>query len=213
MTQTPRPRPYHHGDLTATLVAAGLELARTGGPEAISIREVTRAAGVSPNAAYRHFADRAALVVAVARRAQEQAAERMTARFEQAGADAADDAERAVTRLRAVGLGYVDFALANPGLFQLAFRNRQQRTDAAGEPPAPFRMLVSALDDLVTAGALPPRRRADAEWPCWSAVHGIADLATRGPLAAQPRTAVDHLVAVVVDRAIEGVLGHPLARS
>ncbi|MGB7867270.1 MAG: TetR family transcriptional regulator, partial [Mycobacterium sp.] len=46
---------YHHGDLRAALIDAGLQLTRAGGPDALTIREATRRVGVSPNAAYRHF--------------------------------------------------------------------------------------------------------------------------------------------------------------
>ena len=52
---------YHHGDLRAALVEAGLALAREGGPEAVVLRETTRRAGVAPNAAYRHFSSHQAL--------------------------------------------------------------------------------------------------------------------------------------------------------
>ena len=49
---------YRHGDLRQALLDAGLAMAREGGPDAVVLREATRRAGVSPNAAYRHFADR-----------------------------------------------------------------------------------------------------------------------------------------------------------
>src|SRR5919198_837232 len=57
----PRPR----GTVRSALVDAGVELARSGGPDAVVLREVTRMVGVVPNAAYRHFADRDALIAAV----------------------------------------------------------------------------------------------------------------------------------------------------
>ena len=60
----PRPR----GTVRSALVEAGLELARSGGPDAVVLREVTRMVGVVPNAAYRHFADRDALLAAVRER-------------------------------------------------------------------------------------------------------------------------------------------------
>src|SRR3982751_3532518 len=53
---------YRHGDLRRALLDAGIELARAGGPDAVVLREATRRAGVVPNAAYRHFASRDALV-------------------------------------------------------------------------------------------------------------------------------------------------------
>src|SRR5688500_16812376 len=56
---------YRHGDLRRALLEAGMELARKGGPDAVVLREATRRAGVAPNAAYRHFASREALLQAV----------------------------------------------------------------------------------------------------------------------------------------------------
>ena len=53
---------YHHGHLREALVEEGLEMARSGGAEAVVLREATRRAGVSPNAAYRHFTNREALL-------------------------------------------------------------------------------------------------------------------------------------------------------
>ncbi|MDQ3996358.1 MAG: TetR/AcrR family transcriptional regulator, partial [Gemmatimonadota bacterium] len=63
---TARKRAYHHGDLRRALVDAAIPLLRDGGPEALTLRAVARAAGVSQTAPYRHFADRAELVAAVA---------------------------------------------------------------------------------------------------------------------------------------------------
>src|SRR5258708_6483779 len=56
---------YRHGDLRRALIDAGIELARAGGPDAVVLREATRRVGVVPNAAYRHFASRQALLMAV----------------------------------------------------------------------------------------------------------------------------------------------------
>src|SRR5438094_10597740 len=56
---------YRHGDLRRALLDAGVELARSGGPDAVVLREATRRAGVVPNAAYRHFASRHDLLQAV----------------------------------------------------------------------------------------------------------------------------------------------------
>ena len=66
----PKRTTYRHGDLHHALIAAGTELARVGGPDAVVLREATRRVGVAPNAAYRHFADRQALLDAVCSAAQ-----------------------------------------------------------------------------------------------------------------------------------------------
>lgn len=208
---------YHHGDLAAALVTAGLELVRAGGPDALGLREATRVAGVSPSAAYRHFADRAALVSAVADRALHRSARAMRTRM-QDSEDEPDPARRALRRLRAVGLGYIDFALDEPGLFQLAFQTPGPANGAGDAAPQdyaspddqrehPLVLLINALDDLVLVGVLPSDRRPNAEWSCWSAVHGLSDLATRGPLHTQDPAAVRRLAAYVVDATIAGIIG------
>ena len=86
-------RAYHHGDLRAALIAEGLRAARSGGAAALGMRELTRAVGVTPNAAYRHFADRHALVLAVAVEAQERVAQAMRERIGSIGPAAAPAAK------------------------------------------------------------------------------------------------------------------------
>src|SRR5580692_4005264 len=75
--QAERRRP--RGVVRDGLIAAGLELARAGGPDAVVLREATRIVGVVPNAAYRHFADRDDLLAAVSTAAMRELAARMAA--------------------------------------------------------------------------------------------------------------------------------------
>jgi AcrR family transcriptional regulator len=188
---------YHHGDLHTALVDAALHLTRAGGPEALTIREATRRVGVSPNAAYRHFVDREALLIAVASAIQH----RMAARMQSSARRHAPD------RLRAVGMGYIKFALDEPGWFTVAFFGADPvglGDETASAPP--YLALVDALDAMVDAGALAPNRRVGAEWPCWSAVHGFAELALRGPLRHASRRDVDALAGRTVDDIIAGVM-------
>lgn len=198
---------YHHGDLRNALLDAGLELTRGGGPDAVTVREVARRAGVVPTAVYRHFADRDALVAALAQRVQQQVADRMreTASPDE---DSEGRAGSARGRLRAVGLGYIGFALAEPGWFALAFGSASALPDAVDPAalPAPLAMLVGALDALVTEGALPARSRPGAEWPCWSTVHGFALLALHGPLRALSHDALWTAAERAVDTVIDGLL-------
>ncbi|WP_024442416.1 MULTISPECIES: WHG domain-containing protein [unclassified Mycobacterium] len=193
---------YHHGDLGAALIDAGLQLTRLGGPEALTVREATRRVGVSPNAAYRHFADREALLKAVAIAIGERMAARMLVPVTRRGTAA----NRARDQLRAVGLGYIGFALDEPGWFTVAFFGSGLTSVDDGAPP-PFRALVDALDAMADAGVLHANRRAGAEWPCWSAVHGFAELALRGPLRGAPRPDLDALAGRTVDDIIAGLTG------
>jgi AcrR family transcriptional regulator len=197
---------YRHGDLRNALIRAGLELAREGGPEAVVLRAATRQAGVVPNAAYRHFADRAALLHAVSQAAMAEVARTMEA--EQAALPPApDETAAARARFRAVGTGYLRFAREEPGLFRTAFHVPGDMTHAADDTAAgasgrtPFELLGEALDGLVEHGLLPEERRPGAEFLAWSAVHGIAVLMIDGPLRGllpeQAREAGEHVIDMV----------------
>ena len=198
--------PYHHGDLRRALLDAGVALARSGGPEAVGLRAATRAAGVTPNAAYRHFADRNALLAAVSLAAQSQVAAAMEQELRRSlpTGDPAGDARAA---LRAVGTGYLRFAAAEPGLFRVAFTVNDDLRHAASEAGrgpggrTPFELLSDALDALVAAGALPAADRAGADLVAWSAVHGLATLLLTGPL----RTLDAGTVAAVSTRLLDVV--------
>jgi AcrR family transcriptional regulator len=189
---------YHHGDLRRALLDAGMDLARDGGPDAVVLREATRRVGVSANAAYRHFADRDALLGEVVSRAQARAADVISAAMDAVPADLAP-APRARARFRAVGVGYLRFAMDEPGLFRTAFAvpvdlSRAASADAAGASGrTPFQLLSDSLDDMVEAGVLPEDERPGAELLAWSAVHGLAMLALEGPLRDLPDGAVDEL--------------------
>ncbi|MFC4452304.1 TetR/AcrR family transcriptional regulator [Deinococcus sonorensis] len=178
---------YRHGDLRQALIQAGLDLARQGGPEAVVLREATRRAGVVPNAAYRHFADLDALLAAVCSAAQAEFARAIEAQLTQVDASLAP-AARARARFHAVGLGYLRFAQAEPGLFRTAFwlsRTLQQSAhpERRGDSGlTPFQLLGTTLDGLVETGLLAAGRRPGAEFLAWSAVHGLATLLIDGPL-------------------------------
>jgi len=187
---------YHHGDLAAALVEAGLELTRAGGPDALTIREVTRRVGVTPNAAYRHFPDRQALLRAVSAAIEAAMATGM-----------ATDRRLATPRdsLRAVGLGYIAFALAEPGWFAVAFFGAGDTSPESVLDSPAYLALADALDMMVHVGDLAPAARPAATWSCWSTVHGFAELALRGPLRHLDRAEVWRLAEQAVDTVVAGL--------
>ncbi|MFD9127330.1 TetR/AcrR family transcriptional regulator [Kitasatospora sp. NPDC059571] len=199
-------RGYHHGNLREALVEAGLALARSGGPGAVVLRAVSREAGVSHNAAYRHFADHEDLLAAVGTRCMDRLGQLMVRRAD--AVTETDPIPRAWARLEAIGRSYIDFALTEPGWFRTAFCGAGAHPGPPKPPPGtvepgtnPYLLLGARLDELVDAGALPAERRPGAEFAAWSAVHGLAQLLVDGPLRALPRTevgnAVDTVLAVV----------------
>jgi len=179
------------------LVAAGLELARTGGPDAVVLREATRKVGVVPNAAYRHFADRDELLAAVCTAAMNELGDRMAAGVAGVHGEYGDPAA-AQQRLGAIGAAYLEFARDEPGLFTTAFALPQQHAydaaqDGDGPDRSPLGQLRAALDELVDAGVLDRRRRDGVEYPVWSTVHGMAVLTGQGPLRDVPEATLRHL--------------------
>ncbi|MEC3916258.1 TetR/AcrR family transcriptional regulator [Nocardia sp. CDC160] len=185
---------YHHGALRSALIDAAIALAEQGGPERVVLREVARAAGVSHSAAYRHFADREALLAEVSRHARAELAAEMRRRIGRT-----DDPR---VRLHAVGTSYIDFALTRTGLFRSAFGAHS----TAGEPDDdPHLVLGQVLDEAVAAGLLAPPLRPGAEIAAWSAVHGLADLLLDGSLPASPAE-IDFAVSQVLGLVNRGLL-------
>jgi AcrR family transcriptional regulator len=176
---------YHHGDLPNALTDAATEMAREGGPDAVVLRAVARATGVSAAAAYRHFTDHGELLHAVRQRALSALGDAMRASLD-AGEPLADPAEEAIRRLRALGRAYIDFALSDPGLFRTAFcRPDRPMPDVKSRMAEnrPFALVSGVLDELVTTGVLDPSRRQGAEIAAWATVHGLSTLLLDGPLA------------------------------
>lgn len=183
---------YHHGNLQAALEDAALELLETTSAPRISLREVARRAGVSHNAPYHHFGDRAALLRALGVRGM--------AALLAAQEEAVAAADGAAARVRALGLAYVRYAAANPQAFALVF---DPDYCAAGSPSAEMAPLIARNEDLLggLVGELVQEPGYEGRDPAalsaalWSTVHGMAQLITLGhlpPEAAEP--ALDALV-------------------
>lgn len=199
--------PYHHGNLREELLRQGVALARDKGEAGVVVREAARNAGVSHNAAYRHFKDRDALLVAVAEVGMAEMAVRM--RKSAAKSVRGTPQEKARARLRAIGRAYVEFALAEPGLFGVAFS-----AAAAGQPEqieeavaGPYQLLTEALDGLVEAGLATPERRENAEMLCWPAVHGFAALHLEGPLIMSTKAEREQALEGMLDKVERAIIG------
>lgn len=205
---------YHHGDLRGALLAAAEELVRERGVAGWSLREASARVGVSPSAAYHHFASRDALVRALAARVLAGLGERMRDAARQAGGPAADPGRG----LTAAGCAYVRWALEDPAVARLAF------SAGAVDPGTPVRphphdVVDEQLDALVAAGRLTPAARAGAHFVVWPAVHGLAVLLSDGLMTLDGPEAVDRQTARVVAAVLAGLAAEsadadrPAARS
>jgi len=174
---TSQKRNYHHGDLRAAAIAAGLDLLKSRTADDLGLREVARAVGVSATAFYRHFPDKAALLRALA----DAGLERLAA----AQREAAEEAGGGAAGFGATGRAYVHFALANPALFRLIFSASPGAGDpfarAPAEMPEAFRMLWDNAARLVPPDAGPQAAPLIA-LEAWALVHGLAILILDGQI-------------------------------
>ncbi|MBN4667603.1 TetR/AcrR family transcriptional regulator [Pandoraea nosoerga] len=211
-TTGPARTTYRHGDLRRALLEAGIALARDGGPDAVVLREATRRAGVVPNAAYRHFANRQDLLGAVRSAALAELAVAIERELSALIAlPSLDRVALARARMRAVGVGYLRFARAEPGLFHTAFAPSENVRSPADPAKAgasglnPFELLGAALDGMLAAGIIDPAQRPGAEYLAWAAVHGLSVLVIDGPLRDLPDNEVDalgHRLVAMVERGL-----------
>lgn len=190
-----RPERYHHGNLRQALLDAAEEVLIDGGIEALSWREIARRAGVSPGAPYHHFADKAALLTALAR----QHLAELDHRFREVCATHPEPHEQ----LRALGMVYVAYALEHPAAFRLMFRPEMGSPfgGASAETPV-FGVLLQVVRACRAGATGDPAETERVACAAWGLVHGLAALLLDGPLAAlaTDRERVRALVATSTDR-------------
>ncbi|WP_018658057.1 TetR/AcrR family transcriptional regulator [Actinomadura flavalba] len=186
---------YHHGDLRAACLRAARELLEEDGDAGLSLRAVARRAGVSATAPYRHYADRDALVSAVAAEGYRELAGHLAA---------AHPAPETPDDLAAVAVAYVRFALDHPALFRVMFGGPCDPGDA--ERAAATAAITGYVDGIVRA-AFPGREPGALPTAVWALVHGLAFLHLDGKLDASTPEAV----AAQVRDAVRAVLDVPPA--
>ena len=189
-------RAYHHGALRPALIAAAEAVLAERGTHGFSLRETARRAGVSPAAPAHHFGDAAGLLTAVAAGAFRDLGDALEA------AEAAGGPE---ARIRAEGLAYVRFALANPARFDLMWRAALLKRDDPDYSAAADRAFL-LLDRAARGGEgeakapVGPEIAPAIAW--WAMVHGFARLAIDGGFGTDPgaaEAAVEELLPAVLD--------------
>src|ERR1700722_19115559 len=186
---------YHHGNLRPALVRAAMELLEEGGETALSLRAVARRAGVPPAAPYRHYADRDALVSAVAAVGYGELAERLAA---------AHPAPSTPEQLARVGVAYVEFSLEQPALFRLMFgepcdRDNEERVAATAAVSLYLQEIVARCFPQADPEALAPA--------IWALVHGLAFLHLDGRFDASTPSAVADRVTAAIDGLLRASAG------
>ena len=175
---SPPARAYHHGDLRHALIAAAESLLAERGVEGFTLRECARRAGVSPAAPAHHFGNVTGLLTAIATLGFDELATGMEVALE--ASDGTPEGE-----LKAIGLGYIRFALMHPARFRVVFgRFPLDKGDAAFD--AASRRAFAILSQRIRPGHDPDESSSAADQArlvaAWSTVHGFANLAIDGRL-------------------------------
>jgi len=174
-----RKRSYHHGDLRRTLVDAAVWLVEKGGAQALTLRAAARRAGVSQAAPYRHFKNKEALLAAVA----EEGFRAMAVAMRRASAGGKGEREQ----MRALGLGYVEFATSHPSHFRVMFG--REMADRSAYPSLreaavkTFQMLVEIISDCQRVHIVRAGQPEELALTAWAIVHGISALLVDDQLA------------------------------
>ena len=198
MPRARRSAPYHHGDLRRALVESALPLLREGGVEALTLRAVARAARVSQTAPYRHFADRAALVAAVAEDGFRRLRERLIAAARAPARTTGCAQQTARGGLQAIALAYVRFALEHPEEYRVMFGAEVAASAPAegSERQQVYSLLRDGIAALQQGGLVRAGDAGTMALSAWSLVHGLAMLALDGQLSgAQPKAAEEQTLA------------------
>lgn len=172
-----QPDAYHHGHLRQALLEAARTLINEAGVEALTLREVARRAGVTTAAPYHHFADKAALVTALAQQGLVE--------LDQAAEAALVGIEAPREQLRAIGVAYVMFAVEHPAEFRLMFRPELGAPFDMKDPLSTpmFRVLIRVVAACRAAAGITEDDQGVTAITAWSLVHGLAALLIDGPLA------------------------------
>ena len=189
-------RPYHHGNLRAALLAQAEHTLRKQGLEGLSLRELARRTGVSHAAPRRHFADRQALLDALA----ESGFARLGTQLRAAAESAGEDFE---ARLRAIGLAYVRFAISDAALLELMFAGKEREQAGVLQEAADraFSVILELIEEGQANGALEPGEPERIGLLLFATMQGIAALVTVGIV--EPAK-VDSLVADAIGRFLHG---------
>jgi AcrR family transcriptional regulator len=164
---------YHHGDLSRSLLQEALRTIEKGGVAALTMRGVGKKLGVSRTALYRHFADKSALLAAVATEGFR------TLRLRTQGAWETHGGGR--QGLDAMVEAYVRFAVAHPSHYRVMFggyvRDAGPDSDLAKEGAGAFQVLLDALVSQQAQGLVRRDNPLALAQYIWANVHGIAMLA------------------------------------
>ncbi len=197
---------YHHGDLRQALIAGAIAAIAERDPSQLSLRAIARRIGVSHAAPYRHFADKEALLAAVAEEGFHGLRAALTA-----GIAAAEP--EPLRQLEASGVAYVAYALSHPHHYRVMFGSCQgspeRYPDLAAAGQTAFQIMIDLVAKGQAAGVVRTGEPGELAQVAWSLVHGLAMLAIDGYLPEGSPPTLDALIALATRSLIEGFQSRP----
>ncbi len=170
---------YHHGHLRAALLEAAARMIAEEGAECVTMRALSSRVGVSHTAPYRHFADKEALLVAVAA----EGFARLKARLQAIELPEQDDD---LARFQQMGVAYIAFAVDNPAHYRLMYGKealrRAEHPHLQAAADAAYDELVAIIERYQAIGAIKPESSHALAYIAWSTVHGLASLLVDGQM-------------------------------
>ena len=192
-------RSYHHGNLRRALLDQALATIRAEGVDRLTLREIGARLGVSRTALYRHFADKRALLAAVATEGFRTLRQQLVAAWEEGGKGRA--------AFESMGVAYVDFAVANPPHYRVMFGGfvdpKASEPELATEAAGAFQALVDALASLQRDAIMRDEDTVTMARFVWAVVHGVAMLGIDGQL--REPGAAERLMRYALDRLRTGI--------
>jgi AcrR family transcriptional regulator len=193
-------RPYHHGNLRRALLDEALATIRAEGVDGLTLREIGARLGVSRTALYRHFADKRALLTAVATEGFRTLRQQLVTAWEEGG--------RGRAAFQSMGVAYVRFAVANPSHYRVMFGGvvdaQPREPELAVEATGAFQALVDALATLKRDGVVRGDDTVLMARFVWAVVHGVVMLAIDGQL--REPGGVDELMRYALERLRTGIV-------
>ena len=199
-------RPYHHGNLRRGLLDEALATIRAEGVDGLTLREIGARLGVSRTALYRHFADKRALLAAVATEGFRTLRQQLVTAWEEGG--------RGRAAFDSMGVAYVRFAVGNPAHYRVMFGGfvdpKASEPELAAEAAGAFQALVDALAALQRDAIVRGDDAVKMARFVWAVVHGVAMLGIDGQVP-EPG-GVEELMRYALERLRTGIGADPAER-